>query len=186
MFHRNQEQRPREESEGASRLPHLYQWIVMSQCISNHNTCLNGEVVLWQNAQSYVGHHTCTQRKISPSNSQSLPSSLLHCLPHPLSVPPSSLHFSLPSSPSLPSSFPPSPSPTCHNCIILDSPSHYHDGIVERSFRLFNELLRPSTKDQSTSPGLGATGENVVPVKVKGHTIIANRASATMLWSRAQ
>ena len=140
--------------------------------------------------------------KLSPSHTHSLHAYLTHSLNFSLtpSLPssPSFLHFTyFPSLPT-PSLFlspfltpflplPPFPLslPTCHNCVILYGPSHDHDGVVKRSLRLFDELLRPSTKDQSTSLGLGTACEDVVPIKVKGHIVMALRSTAgdTMQYS---
>ena len=51
---------------------------------------------------------------------------------------------------------------TRHHCIILDGPPYNHDGIVERSLRLFNKLLCSSSQDQCASLSLRATSEDVV------------------------
>ena len=52
--------------------------------------------------------------------------------------------------------------------VIAQRSSDDHDGVVERSFRLFDELLSTTAKNDCARPGLGATGEDVVSEKRRG------------------
>ncbi len=49
----------------------------------------------------------------------------------------------------------------CHDCVVLDGPAHNHDGIMERTFSFFHELLCTTAKNECARLGLGYTGEKV-------------------------
>ena len=50
---------------------------------------------------------------------------------------------------------------TGDDSIVLDGPTNDHDSVVQRSLRLFHELLGSSTKDQGAGLTLGHAGEEV-------------------------
>merc|ERR1719348_1893624 len=51
-----------------------------------------------------------------------------------------------------------------HHAVVLHSPPHDHDGVMEAALSLLHELLRPATKDDGARAGLGASVEEVEPL----------------------
>lgn len=52
---------------------------------------------------------------------------------------------------------------TSNNSIVFQSPSHNHNGIVKRSFCLFNKLFGTTSQNHCASFCLRTSGKNVIP-----------------------
>ena len=54
---------------------------------------------------------------------------------------------------------------TGDNRVVLDGASHNHDGVVQRTFGLLDELFRSTSHDDGARTRLGTTGEQVEPTR---------------------
>ena len=61
--------------------------------------------------------------------------------------------------------------PTSHDRVVLDRPSHNHDGVMQRTFRLFDKLLRPTSHDDGAGARPRAAREEVEPTRKMGYIL---------------